>query len=167
MRKLSLNDVETWDKFMHSAKATALFPSTKKPPLFTAKDWIESQIKRYEKGLLGLLAVVRKEDGAFIGQCGLISQTVEGKAEIEVGYHFIPEYWKNGYAREAARYFTEYGFETLKCESIISLINVENIASQKVAKANGLRNTQHVVEHAGSAYIFRITKDEWFSKHQP
>ena len=49
--------------------------------------WMERQMVRYEKeDGLGLLAVDLKEDGTFIGQCGLTYQNVNGEIVPEIGY---------------------------------------------------------------------------------
>ena len=37
-------------------------------------DWLQNQLDRYRRDGFGLWAVVRKSDGAVIGQCGLTWQ---------------------------------------------------------------------------------------------
>ena len=39
-----------------------------------ARDWLTRQIERYARYGVGLWAVIRKEDGYFLGQCGLTVQ---------------------------------------------------------------------------------------------
>lgn len=160
MRPLTLEDAEVWNEFMNSPHATILFPEYLKPPKFSGKDWIEKQLLRYKNQQLGLLALVEKSSGEFVGQCGLLKQTVNGVDEVEVGYHLLPRFWKQGFAREAALYFINYGFETLNCPSIISLINTRNLDSQKVAFANGLKNTGEIIDNHGDSYIFRISRSD-------
>src|SRR5690606_6418095 len=147
--------------FMHSAEATALFPADMKPPKYTAKEWIERQIKRYQNDQFGLLALVEKQSGNFVGMCGLLRQTVNGQPEIEMGYHLLPKYWKNGYAREATLYFMKFAFTAYKPHSIISLIHVDNTASQRVAMANGLTTDNKIVDNHGPANVYRIYREDW------
>jgi len=45
----------------------------------TAK-WLRGTVANYERLTLGQLAVVRKEDGALIGRCGLTDLAVENAA---------------------------------------------------------------------------------------
>ncbi|WP_417601537.1 GNAT family N-acetyltransferase [Owenweeksia hongkongensis] len=161
MRPLLLEDSKYWEEFMSSDEATALFPPNLKPPHFTAKDWIARQRKRYEDDQLGSLALIEKESADFVGMSGLLKQEVEGSPEIEVGYHLLPKFWKKGYAREAALYFMKFGFAVLKPESIISLIHIDNIPSQRVAQANGLTTNNKVIENHGPAYVYRISVEEW------
>lgn len=66
-----------------------------------AAAWLENQFKRYRTFGNGLWAVVLKENGEMIGQCGLT--------------------WHHGYAAEAAIACREYAFERLPMRWDISL----------------------------------------------
>ena len=46
-----------------------------------AREWLERQISRYQKWNFGLWAVVLKETGKMIGQCGLTMQQI-GRAHV-------------------------------------------------------------------------------------
>ena len=86
---------------------------------------------------LGYLAVLRKEDGALIGRCGLMDLVVESAApehgirrgwfgreqapagvaltfECELGYTFDPAVWGQGFATEAARCVRDYARDVLR-----------------------------------------------------
>ena len=65
-------------------------------------------------------------------------QDVEGRSEIEVGYHVRCDLWGKGYATEAARACIEYAFGKLGAERVISMIRPENLQSRRVAEKNGL-----------------------------
>ncbi len=88
---------------------------------------------------LGLWATIHKETGKFIGRCGLLPWDVDGVHEVEVAYTIAEEYWGQGLASEAAQGILKYGFETLKLSRLVSLIEPENIGSQKVAEKMGMR----------------------------
>ena len=100
--------------------------------------WIERQLKRYDEGSGGLLAVLDKSNEKFLGQCGLLIQEVDKVDELEVGYGFIPKYWGKGYATEAANAMIQYAFKNSLSSYLISLIHPDNLNSQNVAKKNGL-----------------------------
>lgn len=87
---------------------------------------------------LGLWATVIKETGKFIGRCGLLPWDVDGVQEVEVAYTIAEEYWGKGLGSEAALGIIEYGFETLNLSRLVSLIELENIGSQKVAEKVGM-----------------------------
>ena len=48
-------------------------------------------------------AVVLKETGEFIGDCGITIQDIDGEMLPEIGYHIHKKYWRKGFAKEAAR----------------------------------------------------------------
>ena len=49
-----------------------------------AQAWLDRQISRYRKDGLGLWAVVLRETGRMIGQCGLTWQEADGRTVLEV-----------------------------------------------------------------------------------
>ena len=102
-------------------------------------EWISRQIARYSEYGYGLLAVIRKDDGVLIGQCGLSWQDTPGGRVAEIGYLFNRRYWHNGYAAEAADAVKNFAFEKLYLKSVCSIIRDNNIPSIKVALKNGMK----------------------------
>ena len=64
-------------------------------------DWIEKTVALYRTRGFGLWLLTLRETGEFVGECGLVPQVVEGRDEVEVGYHIRPEFWGRGLATEA------------------------------------------------------------------
>lgn len=162
IRKLEESDAYVWPGFFNN---NPLLPylgiPLDKTPEESAKEWIEFQLKRYDEGRYGHHALVNKETGEFIGQCGLLTQTVEEKNEVEVGYHILPKYWGNGYATEAAQFFRDFGFKHEKLDHIISVIDIRNIASQKVAEKNGMTRRRQIKYYDLDVFIYQINIEEW------
>ena len=50
------------------------------------RGWIERNIKRYRKDGFGLWAVILKETGEMIGDCGLTLQSIEGELLPEIQF---------------------------------------------------------------------------------
>ena len=92
----------------------------------------------YRENGFGLWAVEHRS-GLMIGYCGLITQDVDGRREIEIGYRLARNYWGGGLATEAARAARDYAFRQLGLTRIVSLITSDNIASIRVAEKNGMR----------------------------
>ena len=65
-------------------------------------DWIVRNQSRYKSDGFGLWAVCSKETEELIGDCGLVKQTLDGRIEVEIGYHINKRYWSKGFASEAA-----------------------------------------------------------------
>ena len=57
----------------------------------------------------------------------------------DIGYRFLPEFWNQGFAKEAAKPCVEYGFNVLNLSKIIGTCHINNIASKKVLEHCGLK----------------------------
>lgn len=95
--------------------------------------WIEWNLRNYQDCGLGLWAIERKDTEAFIGDCGLTNQEVEGARQIEIGYHVVEESRGQRYAAEAARACLTAGFHQTTAPLIYSIADPRNIASRTVA----------------------------------
>ncbi len=112
-----------------------------------AQEWLDRQIMRYSQYGFGLWAVILKETDEMIGQCGLTMQDCNNRQVLEVGYLFQKAFWHKGYASEAAIACKEYAFEVLDADEVFSIIRDTNIASQNVAKRNGMTVTDRFIKH--------------------
>ena len=109
--------------------------------------WLDWQRTLYREKGYGLWAVILKENGAMIGQCGLTMQTWKDQRVLEIGYLFNRRYWHQGYATEAAKACKEYAFKILKAPEVCSIIRDTNIASQNVAIQNGMKKKDTWTKH--------------------
>lgn len=120
-------------------------------------DAIARQIGRYPSGT-GLLAMVLRETGELIGDCGPVWQQADGPPEVEIGYHVRRDCWNRGYATEAARAVRDYAFAALDCDHVISLIRPENLPSRRVAEKNGLSLHRMVFWRDYDHCLYRLDK---------
>ena len=109
--------------------------------------WLDRQLARYAQYGFGLWAVVLKQTGEMIGQCGLTMQPWRNDEVLEVGYLFNRAFWHHGYATEAARGCMEYAFNRLGAKEICSIIRETNQPSRRVAERNGLVLRDSWVKH--------------------
>ena len=137
LREIRMEDLDDLLATWGNPEAMRLFPQTLDRDGMRA--WIERNLARYRDAGHGIWAVLRKSDGQFLGDCGLVLQDVDGVEELEVGYHLDPRFWGQGYATEAARACLGYARMTLGRTRNISMIRPENLASRRVAERNGLR----------------------------
>ena len=112
-----------------------------------AQVWLDRQLERYRQLGFGLWAVILKQTGEMIGQCGLTMQPWKGQELLEIGYLFNRSYWHCGYATEAAQACRQYAFETLGADEVCSIIRDTNTASQQVALRNGMHKADRMVKH--------------------
>lgn len=107
-------------------------------PRAEVEDWIRRNQARYRVGGCGLWAMLLKDSGQLIGDCGCFVRDALGKMEYELGWHVRRDLWGRGYATEAARSCIEYAFSKLGVQRIIALIRPENLSSCRVAEKNGM-----------------------------
>lgn len=86
---------------------------------------------------LGQFLVELKGDASAAGVCGLMHR--QGLDVTDVGFAFLPEFWGNGYALEAASALIEYGRSELGIEAIVGLTTTSNSSSIKVLERLGMR----------------------------
>jgi ribosomal-protein-alanine N-acetyltransferase len=107
---------------------------------------------------LGLWATIHKETGTFIGRCGLLPWTLEGREEVEVAYLLAKAYWGHGLGSEAAQAIAQYGFETLQLTRLVCLIVPENTASVRVAERLGMTLEKEMQDELGTFLLYARSK---------
>lgn len=75
----------------------------------------------------GQFLVELKESGDLVGVCGLLYR--EALDVSDIGCAFLPAYWRQGIAYEAACAVMDYGRSTLGLKKIVGLTSKENTAS--------------------------------------
>jgi [ribosomal protein S5]-alanine N-acetyltransferase len=85
----------------------------------------------------GRWALLLKENGEFIGWCGLKYRPELD--EIDLGYRFKKKFWGKGYATEAAKASIDYGFGKLNLKTITGRALPGNDASVKVLEKCGMK----------------------------
>jgi ribosomal-protein-alanine N-acetyltransferase len=114
----------------------------------------------------GLWATIYRENGRFIGRCGLIPQEIEGVVEVEIGYMLAKAYWQRGLATEAALAIRNYGFQRLGCSRLISLIDPQNQPSMRVAAKIGLRYKKEIYKWNRRIFLFSIPASDRLDRMQ-
>ena len=157
-RKLTDSDFEDWLPFYNDPRSTQYWDGLPKDPVEACKAHFERVFERYQNDLGGMNALILKESGKLIGICGLLVQTVDNVQELEIGYSVLPNYWLKGLASEAARKCKAFAFENNFSDSLISIIHVDNIPSQKVAINNGMYLDKTTVYKNNPVHIFRVKR---------
>ena len=86
-------------------------------------------ISSYARNGFGLYHVQLKESGESIGMCGLIKRdTLE---DVDIGYAYLPKFWSNGYAVEAALAIKEQ-VRSLGLKRLVAITDPANAGSIRV-----------------------------------
>ena len=81
------------------------------------------------EGDFGGWGIVLKDDGAFIGTCGVDVGYAPEHARAELGYVLSREHWGKGLMPEAARAVIRFGFERMSLNRVEARCIAENTAS--------------------------------------
>ena len=157
-RLLKSEDFDIWMdlfKAKHVAKYLDLDPQLSESEL--CKIWFDKAFHRYENDLGGMNVLIDKKTNRLVGQCGLLIQTIENIERLEIGYAILPEFWNQGFASEAAAKCKHYAFENNYAPSLISMIHIDNINSEKVALKNGMAFEKKI----NAFNIYRIDREHW------
>ncbi len=112
------------------------------------RESIEALIRHWRRYGVGHFTLVRKVDEGILGRVGLLVWDSENwqnglrneltpPYETEIGWTLGREHWGQGYATEAALAARDWVFSERDLTRLISLINVENQASIRVAEKLG------------------------------
>jgi len=178
LRRVTYDDLPFFTR-IHALPEVArdLYPQGRPRTPEETATWLKYTLASYEQHALGYLAVVRKDDGALIGRCGLMDLVVEraepekgirkgwfgregateGVAltfECELGYTLDPAAWGQGFATEAACCVRDYARDALGWSYAVSAILPQNARSRRVAERSGARAD-------GQMHVAGLTWDRW------
>ncbi|MBC31107.1 MAG: GNAT family N-acetyltransferase [Muricauda sp.] len=159
-RKFTPKDFGLWLPFYDNPLSTKYWEGLPNDPKTACQEQFDRIFERYRKNLGGMNALIHKETNDLVGMCGLLVQTVDRTEELEIGYSILPKYWRNGYAFEAARKCKEHAFSNNLADSLISIIHIDNLPSQKVALKNGMKLSKTTVYKNNPVHIFRVFQKE-------
>ena len=160
LRNYSLPDFDSLYEIMSDPETMQHYPAP-----FDAdrtRNWITWNLDNYERYGFGLWAVVLKETGEFIGDCGITLQNIDGEILPEIGYHIHKKYWQRGFAKEAARAVRDWGFRNTQYDIFYSYMKYTNIGSWSTALANGMKKVKEYPDPKNTiSYAYAITREEW------
>jgi RimJ/RimL family protein N-acetyltransferase len=118
----------------------------------------------YAREGIGLLAVERREDGAFVGMCGL-HHLDWYPDDVEVAWRLDRAHWGHGYATEAAAAWLDVAFGSLRLRRVISVTDVPNARSRAVMSRLGMvLDHEAVLEEDGESFeavVYSIDAEQW------
>ena len=126
------------------------------------RHWIKWNIQNYAEHGFGICAVVLKQSGELIGDCGLTLQNIDGELLPEIGYHINRNHWQKGFGSEAARAVRDWAFEHTHYDTLYSYMKYTNVASYSVAVSMGMKRIKEYPDRKNKiSYAYAITRDEW------
>ncbi len=137
LRPTHIEDAEYLLKLLNSPKWLEFIGDRNVHSLEDAEAYIkEKMLPQYERLGYGNYMVIRKADGAKMGNCGLYDR--DGLEAVDIGFAFLPDYEQQGYAYESARCILDAAFNEFKIPLIAAITTKANSGSQKLIEKLGL-----------------------------
>ncbi len=96
-----------------------------------ARDYIESRFTgSYKKFGFGMWAVELKETSELIGLCGFVKR--DSLPDADIGFAFLPQFERKGYAFESAAAVMEYGRKVLSLKRVLAITSKDNESSGRL-----------------------------------
>ncbi|MCQ2612058.1 MAG: GNAT family N-acetyltransferase [Treponemataceae bacterium] len=160
LREYSMEDFDSLYEILSDAETMQHYPAPFDET--RTKNWILWNLDNYREYGYGLWAVVLKETGGLIGDCGITIQNIDGEFLPEIGYHINKKYWRRGFAKEAARKVRDWFFANTDYNEIYSFMKYTNIGSYSTAIANGMKKVKEYPDPKNEiSFVYSITRDEW------
>ena len=160
LRELTLDDVDSLLEIFADPEAMWAYPKTK--DRLETEEWVRWAIESYRRNGWGLWAVVRTDDSRFLGDCGVMFQSVEGEEVPELGYHVVRAEWGKGYATEAALACRDWFFANTAHDRLVSIVWPPNTASRRVAERVHARMRLFTWERSGTEEcLYETLRADW------
>jgi ribosomal-protein-alanine N-acetyltransferase len=138
LRELTEFDAEMIFSILSNPQVTRYYGKDTFESLDEAKEFIH-YFKQKFYGKRGFRwGIEIKETKQLIGTIGL-DAWVPKQRRAEIGYEIHPEFWKKGYATEAALKIISFGFDSLELIRIGAIIFPENEPSNKLLNKLGFQ----------------------------
>lgn len=138
LKPTSLEDAEFIFELVNTPNWLQFIGDRKVRSVEDAKEYIKNKtFPQLERLGYGNYTVIRKSDNAKVGTCGLYDR--EGLEGVDIGFAFLPQYEKMGYAFEAATRIKQAGLQEFGLKQIKAITIKENISSQRLLEKLGLK----------------------------
>jgi RimJ/RimL family protein N-acetyltransferase len=117
-------------------------------------------IASYRTHGFGFWAVLEKTSGCIIGMCGLVKRDTLPDADL--GYAFLPEYFGQGLAFEAARACVTAAKQDFGLPRLLAIVNPGNAPSRRLLEKLGFAFTgmQPIYDGEPELCLYRIDLEE-------
>lgn len=104
----------------------------------TARGYLaQGPVASYARYGFGLWLVELRSSAVAIGMCGLLRRDTH--PDVEIGFAFLPQYRKQGYALEAAQATMHFATHNLALSRVVAITVPDNAASGAILEKLGFR----------------------------
>lgn len=121
-----------------------------------SKERLRYLIEHQDDHGYSLWAVVEKDTGEVVGDCGLL--LVEGVGpDIELAYHLRRDRWGRGYVTEAARECVRFGLKEAGLPRVIALTEPEHFVARRVMEKIGMSHEGEATHYGRALALYVIS----------
>jgi RimJ/RimL family protein N-acetyltransferase len=161
LRPTRLEDFDAWAQFVADPVATRYLGGPQ-PRAVAWRSFLTMAGAWHLQGF-AMFSVIDKASGRWLGRVG--PWYPEGWPGTEIGWGIVSDCWGRGYATEAARAAVDWVFAALGWREVIHVIDVDNVASQALARKLGSRRRGRgrlpAPYESAAVDIWGQTRDEW------
>ena len=147
------SDISDWAKIESDANVRR-FVDGKALSFDEAREYVEMNIRQYQKIGYGRYAVRLKEKAKLIGMCGFLKENYG----IDFGYRYSKISWGKGFGFEAAKVVLNYGFSELGLDKVVGLTAEKNFGSIRILEKLGFKFQEKVLFNKTKAFKYHYTK---------
>ena len=148
------SDISDWAKIESDANVRR-FVDGKVLSFEEARDYVEMNIRQYQKIGYGRYAVRLKEKRKLIGMCGFLKENYG----IDFGYRYSKISWGKGFGFEAAKVVLNYGFSELGLKRVVGLTAEANFGSIRILEKLGFKLQEKLLFNNTKAFKYQYIKD--------
>ena len=148
------SDISDWAKIESDANVRR-FVDGKVLSFEEARDYVEMNIRQYQKVGFGRYAVRLIEKQKLIGMCGFLKENYG----IDFGYRYSKISWGKGFGFEAAKVVLNYGFSELGLKTVVGLTAEENCGSIKILEKLGFKLQEKLLFNNTKAFKYQYAKN--------
>jgi len=136
LRKFVSGDLDFIHTHFSNSKVSAFLYDNEPPEDINASRQILDWCMDFASATHLRWCITLKDSSTPIGTCGFHRYDKTNNA-AEIGYDLFPDYWHNGYMREALTAILSFGFEILALNRIYAFVSVHNAASNHLLETLG------------------------------
>ena len=148
------SDISDWAKIESDANVRR-FVDGKVLSFEEARDYVEMNIRQYQKVGYGRYAVRLIEKQKLIGMCGFLKENYG----IDFGYRYSKISWGKGFGFEAAKVVLNYGFSELGLKKVVGLTAEENFGSIRILEKLGFKLQEKLLFNNTKAFKYQYMKN--------
>jgi RimJ/RimL family protein N-acetyltransferase len=137
LRRIALEDAEFMLQLLNEPSFHRFIGDKGVRTIDDARNYIEQgPLASYERFGFGLFLTELRESHVPIGMCGLLKRdTLE---DVDIGFAFMPQFWKQGYAVESASAVTAYAKDVIGLKRLAAITSPDNDKSISVLTKLGM-----------------------------